>query len=72
MKKSKIYRNLRLPRYKKGPSCPLKAPLQQPASDSSHVAYYPRFGMTYIIHSGHSLGYLLAEAAPIDIAFNIG
>jgi hypothetical protein len=27
--------------------------------------------MKYIIHGGHSLGYLLAEAAPIDIAFNI-
>ena len=26
--------------------------------------------MKYIIHSGHSLGSLLAEAVPIDIAFN--
>jgi hypothetical protein len=26
--------------------------------------------MKYIIPGGHSLGYLLTEAAPIDIAFN--
>ena len=46
--------------------------IKRVSSDSPCVACYPRLGRKYIIHSGHSLGYLLAEAAPTDIAFKTG
>jgi hypothetical protein len=46
--------------------------IKRVSSDSPCVACYPRLGRKYIIHSGHSLGYLLAEAAPTDIALNTG
>jgi hypothetical protein len=50
----------------------IRATYKRVSSDRPHVAWYQRLGMKYIIHIGHSLGYLLAELPLTDIALKTG